>query len=242
MAFVFGTSARAWLDGKDASCVITNIKLEQELDEAEVTTLCSTLKDYIPGLAEVTLEIEGLFDTNTASPANTLEAWMSARLGSTFPVVFAPEGGGQLGDPAYLMNGFLQDYIVENTVDEAATMELTLRGTSGLSRGVILAPIAARTTTGNGSSIDGTTASTKGGVAVLSVASVSGTTPSATVKIQHSVDNSVWADLATFSAANAVDGQYLVLPDNINRYVRAQWTISGTTPNFQFSVGFKRNV
>ncbi len=242
MAFVFGTSARAWLDGKDASCIITELTLEQELDEAEVTTLCSTIKDYIPGLAEVTLEIEGLFDTNTASPSNTMEAWLNSRLGSVFPIVFAPEGGGQFGDPVYMMNGFLQQYAVENTVDEAASTEMTFRGTSGLSRGKILAPIAARTTSGNGSALDNTTSSTLGGVAVLSVASVSGTTPSATVKIQHSADNVSWADLGTFSAATAIDAQYLVLPNSINRYVRAQWTISGTTPSFQFSVGFKRNV
>jgi hypothetical protein len=244
VAFVFGTSSRVWLDGLDASCNINDVTLEQEVDEAEVTTLCSTIKDYIPGLAEVTLEIEGFYDTNTAVPANTLEAWMESRIGSTFPTVFAPEGGNELGDPLYIMNGFLQEYSIENTVDEAASMEMTLRGTAGLSRGQILAPMASRTTTGDGSPLDGGAASTAGGVAVLSVAGVSGTTPSLTVKIQDTADISgtpVWTDVATFSAVTAKDGLYLELPSNIKRYVRAQWTISGTTPNFQFNVGFKRN-
>ncbi len=251
MPFTFGTNARVWLDGKQAACSLNDITMEAELDEAEVTTLCSTIKDYIPGLAEVTIEMEGLFDTNTVSPATTLDAWLDARFGTVFPMTFAPEGGGDIGDPAYLMNGFLQDYSIESTVDEAASTEMTFRCQSSLARGyVIHSDLVARIATGNGGdtppgtgNLDNTTATTNGGIAVLQVSAVSGTTPTLVVKIQHSVNGTVWTDLATFSSQNAINGEYLTVAagTTVNRYLRALWTVGGTTPSFNFNLAFKRN-
>jgi hypothetical protein len=250
MAFAFGTAARVWLDGKQAACAINEINMEVELDEAETTTLCSTIKDYIPGLSEVTVEMEGYYDTNTASPATTLEAWMDGRIGTTFPMTYAPEGGGDIGDPVYIMNGFLQEYSIENTVDEAAAMEMTFRATSGLSRAKVLHTSGtARTATGNGGdtppgtgNVDNTTSTAFGGVGVLQVDTVSGTTPALVAKIQHSSDGTTWVDLITFSSQNAVNGEYATVSGTVNRYLRALWTISGTTPSFNFNIAFARNT
>lgn len=252
MGFVFGTGTRAWMDGKQAACVVNELTMEAELDEAEVTTLCSTLKDYIPGLAEVTIELEGYFDTDTVSPATTMEALFHSKIasGEVFPITFAPEGGAQTGDPVYMMNGFLQEYTIENTVDEAAAVEATFRCSSALARGYIVENGGtARTATGNAGTVvgtnvlDNTTSSTDGGIAVLQVFTVTGTTPSATIVLQHSADNVTYADLATFTAKTAVDGEYVAVASGttVNRYLRARWTISGTTPSFNFNLAFKRN-
>lgn len=252
MGFVFGTNTRAWMDGRQAACIISEITQEAEIEEAEVTTLCSTLKDYIPGLAEVTIEIEGFFDTDTVSPANTMEALFHSKITSAevFPITFAPDGGGSTGDGVYMMNGFLQEYSIENTVDEAAAVEATMRCSSALARGLMIERGAiARTVTGDAGLVvgtdvlDNTTATTDGGVAVLQVFAASGTTPSITVVLQHSADNITYADLATFSAKTAVDSEYLTVAagTTVNRYLRARWTISGTTPSFNFNLAFKRN-
>ncbi len=252
MAFIFGTGTRVWMDGRQAACMINQITQEAELDEAEVTTLCSTLKDYIPGLAEVTIEIEGYFDTNTVSPASTMEALFHSKISNqdVFPVTFAPDGGGDTGDGVYLMNGFLQDYQIEATVDEAVGVEATMRCSSSLARGYIVERgTLARIVTGNAGLVVGTDVhdnsvlTTNGGIAVLQVFAVSGTTPSATIVLQHSVDNITYADLATFSAKTVVDGEYLTVAagTTVNRYLRARWTISGTTPSFNFNLAFKRN-
>jgi len=248
--FSFGTSARAWLDGMQAACSMNTINMEAELDEVETTTLCSTIKDYIPGLAEVTVEMEGFFDTNTASPATTLEALLESHFGQVFPLTFAPEGGGQVGDPQYMLNGFLQDYQIEATVDEAVSMELTFRCSSAMARGRVLhtdtAPVTA---TGNGGLVIGTgvvdngAATTNGGVGVLQVSAVSGTTPTLDVVLQHSTDNITYTDLLTFPTQNSVNGVYLELAagTTVNRYMRARWVVGGTTPSFNFNVGFKRS-
>jgi hypothetical protein len=250
MGFVFGTNTRAWMDGKQAACVINELTQEAELDEAEVTTLCSTLKDYIPGLAEVTIELEGYFDTDTVAPATTMEALFHSKIdsGEVFPITFAPDGGGTIGDGVYMMNGFLQEYTIENTVDEAAAVEATFRCSSALARGLVLhTDDTARTVTGDhgdapsATTVDNTTSSSDGGIGVLHVSAVSGTTPTLVVKIQHSADGTTWADLITFSSQNAINGEYQTVSGTVNRYLRAQWTIGGTTPSFNFTVAFKRN-
>lgn len=252
MAFIFGTGTRVWMDGRQAACIINEITQEAEIEEAEVTTLCSTLKDYIPGLAEVTIELEGYFDTDTVSPANTMEALFHSKISNqdVFPVTFAPDGGSDTGDGVYLMNGFLQEYSIENTVDEAAAVEATMRCSSSLARGLVVERgTLARTSTGNAGTtlgtdvLDGGASSANGGIAVLQVFAVSGTTPSATIVLQHSADNITYADLVTFTAETAVNGQYVVVAPatTVNRYLRARWTISGTTPSFNFNLAFKRN-
>lgn len=99
---------------------------------------------------------------------------------------------------------------------------------------VTLAASAARTATGNGDAVElgdrGTAALT------LDVTAVGGTTPSATVTIETSKDGSTgWTAVAAFSAATAVSAQRKVFA-GLDRYVRASWAISGTTPSLTFSV------
>ncbi len=243
MPFAHGTQSRVWLDGKSADCTINEINMEREIEEAEVTTLCSTIKDYIPGLSEVTVEFEGFFDTNTVSPALSLDGWMHDRMGVTFPFVYAPEGGAQVGDPAYFMNGFLQTYSVESTVDEAVSMEAEFRATGGLSRGLIIQPLTTQIATdADGlTSLDNTVLTSNGGSAVLSVAAASGTLPTLAVFVEHSVDGISWATLGSFASQTDVNAEIITFSGTVNRHLRAVWTIGGTLPSFTFNVAVHRN-
>ncbi len=138
MAFVFGTKAELAMDpegGTDYSvtldCGMSEITLERELDEAEVTTLCSTIKDYIPGLAESTLEFEGLFDDG----ASGVDFQLDNIYGEVVSWRYRPAGTGT-GLPQYAFDGFLQQYAIEATVDEAVTIEGTIRLTGSVVRTV----------------------------------------------------------------------------------------------------------
>lgn len=140
MAFVFGTSAELAMDptGPDSTsytveltCAMNDITLERELDEAEVTTMCSTIKDYIPGLAESTLEFEGLYD----SADNGVDESLDNSFGTVVSWRYRPAGTGP-GLPSYAFNGFLQEYSIEATVDEAVTIEGTIRLTGSVVRSI----------------------------------------------------------------------------------------------------------
>lgn len=112
-----------------------------------------------------------------------------------------------------------------------------------------LHPTAARTATGQGSSVD--VRDVEGDLAiVLDSAAGTGTTPTLDAKLQDSDDGSTgWADVsgATFTqVVGAAAQQKIVVDANAaKRYVRVAYTIGGTTPSFTFSVnalGRKKTV
>lgn len=69
----------------------------------------------------------------------------------------------------------------------------------------------------------------------LSVTAASGTTPSLTVNVQTSPDNSSWYVVGSFAAKTAVGSESKAF-SGLDRYVRLQWAApSGTTPSFTFN-------
>ena len=110
--------------------------------------------------------------------------------------------------------------------------------------GLVLAAAAQRTSTLTGTGIDvldyeGVT------LAVLNASAGTGTTPTLDVKLQHSDDDSTYADITggAFTQVTDVAGTagIQVLKVNVSdlkRYVRVIGTIAGTTPSFEFGVEF----
>lgn len=71
------------------------------------------------------------------------------------------------------------------------------------------------------------------------VTAVSGTSPSLTVSIDTSYDNGVtdtWRSVGTFTAQTAANTSAHKSFPGLDRWVRASWTVSGTTPSVTFGV------
>jgi hypothetical protein len=110
--------------------------------------------------------------------------------------------------------------------------------------GLVLAAAARRTSTLTGTGIDalhyeGVT------LVVLNASAGTGTTPTLDVKLQHSDDNSTFADVtgAAFTQVTSDAGTAGVQVMRVNvsdlrRYLRVIGTIAGTTPSFDFGVEF----
>lgn len=99
-----------------------------------------------------------------------------------------------------------------------------------------LATSAARTTTGSGSAVTGWSRTAGSAVVKLDVTAASGTSPTLTVTVQDSPDGSTWTTRDTFGVKTTVSNETRPLPGGLAPYVRAAWTITGTTPSFTFSV------
>jgi hypothetical protein len=71
---------------------------------------------------------------------------------------------------------------------------------------------------------------------------IAGAAPSVVWKIQHSTDNSTWADLVTFAASTAVGFERVEVAagTTVNRYLRAIRTFGGTTTSITSAVAFAR--
>lgn len=71
----------------------------------------------------------------------------------------------------------------------------------------------------------------------LDVTAASGTGPTLDVKLQTSVDNATWYDCGVSVAQQTgVARPAVVKATNLGRYLRAVWTVGGTTPSFTFSI------
>jgi hypothetical protein len=110
--------------------------------------------------------------------------------------------------------------------------------------GLVLAQAARRTSTLTGTGID-VLAYEGVALVVLNASAGTGTNPTLDVKLQHSDDDSTYADVTggTFTQVTDVAGSAGVQVKKINvsdlkRYVRAIGTIAGTTPSFDFGVEF----
>ena len=110
--------------------------------------------------------------------------------------------------------------------------------------GLVLAAAARRTSTLTGTGID---VLHYEGVAliVLNASAGTGTTPTLDVKLQHSDDNSTYADVTsgTFTQVTDVAGTAGIQVKQVNvsdlkRYLRVIGTIAGTTPSFDFGAEF----
>ena len=238
MSFVHGSSARVYVNGFDLSAFLKNVSSAAEIEAHDSTTFGATAKTYVPGLEDATLSADGLF---SGAVGATDEVFHAALRGRT-PVVWSWLPSGDVdGGFGYGFLALETSYEIESPVDDLVSVSAEAQSNAGRERVQVLAPLSARTATGNGTSRDNAAATTAGGVGYLQVATVSGATPSLTAVIQHSVDGTTWVDLITFTAVTVSNrAQRVAVAGTVNRHTRVIWTISGATPSFTFFAAFGR--
>lgn len=205
----------------------------------DATTLADSSVVFQPGLRNTQFVLSGLFDEQTG--AGTLLEDITSRLGSSTATAttISPAGFG-IGNAAWLLPALTVDYQLSSTVSDLVPFTLTLGAGAGAGLGSCLTDLAALTATGNAASQDNGAGTSNGAVANLHVTDVSGSTPSMTMIIQHSTNNSTWTTLGSFSVASTAGSQTLQISGTVNRYVRASYTISGSTPSFTTLVALSR--
>lgn len=212
----------------------------------ESTVFGLTDRTYVPGLQTGTVSGGGLYKGN--SGASDADAVLRAALGdhATGQVMTLGIGGFTIGKRCRLWQSRLTTYDLNQNNDGLVATSFESRANGGLDAGVSLHSHAtAETSATNSASVDQAASSAYGAVAHLHVLTVGGTdTPTLTVKVQHSANNTDWADLITFTAATAVGSQRSVVAVGvtIDRYVRAISTMSGTDETFNYAVAFARRL
>jgi len=73
------------------------------------------------------------------------------------------------------------------------------------------------------------------------VSAASGGSPTLDITIQTSHDNTNWASLSTFTQITAASNSIKAVT-NYGKYIRASYTIAGTTPSFTFKLTAVRKV
>lgn len=252
MSFGSGKGTRLLIEDVDLSAFFSGTDVAREMKAEETTTyqpgVAAPARSYVVGLLNGHVTLRGYYDSSADAVDPSIRNALGAAAGQVF--TWAPLGSG-IGAAADLISSRYTKYTVHDPVDGAIAVDGEIQADGPVDDGVVVHDLTAETTTGTqGTSVDGGAATTNGGVAHLHcINTVAGTSPTCTVRLQDSADNSTFADIAAgaFTAMNnvrdATRRQRLVLAagSTIRRYVREARVIGGSAgPTFTYAVALAR--
>lgn len=232
MAFASSQESRLLVGPLHLSTVAKSVGFESMRDMLDATVLTDRSRVFRPGVASDAVNVTALFDNDTAADAvvPVLQGMLGAATPS--PLTIAP-AGFDVGNHVWLANAREERHEPTSSVDELVALALQFGCTGPAAGGLSLADLATVTATSNGSAVDLGAAGTNGAIAHLHVTAASGTSPQLTVTVEHSTTGvGSWSTLATFTAATAAGAERVTVAGTVNRYVRAVFTIAGTSPSF----------
>lgn len=235
MAFKHGKNTVVFVNNTDFSSYFNNVDTTQTADVAESTTFGKSSKTYISGNKDGTLTIGGFFDA-------TADATLQPLLGGADMIISVGIDGLDATDSCVFGKGNINNYGVSSTVGDIVATSLDIQTDSGLYSGTVLEN-ATYTATASGTARDNTLSTANGGAGFLIVSSASGTTPTLDAKITHSADDVTYVDLVTFTQATTTTSEVKLVAEGttVNRYLKAEFTVGGTSPSFTAIIGFGRN-
>jgi hypothetical protein len=240
MAFIHGKSAVVLHGAYDLSSYLNNGSANSSVDTNEVTAFGSTSKSYVTGLKDSTLSASGMFDGS----ASAVDEVLAASIGSDTlsPITFA-SGGTTIGNRVVLLKGKTKSYSVTAPVGDVVSVSYEAQSDGGNDYGVSLHALSADTNNATNTAVDNGASTTNGGVAQIHVTANSRST-SSTFKVQHSSDNSTWADLATFTVvtttATTSERIAVAAGTTVNRYLRSTLTAATGTGSITYNISFAR--
>lgn len=200
-----------------------SVKMSAKADDPTQCFGATAVRREVVGHVDGKVDLTYQYDaTATSGPHALGTGLMSASTISPFTLAFDGWTAGNI----VLLGGIAGDSLAEDSGFGVQQGKLSAVVDDGLVCGISLHDLVAETD-GNAHDYDGidetaAAISANGGMAHLHVTAFAGT--DVTFKVQHSVNNTDWTDLGTFTQLTAVGSQRLpiALGTTINRYVRAQ--------------------
>lgn len=224
MSRVHSKQSRVLVNSAHLSGDITGYRAAHTRQYADAVSLLSEGEQFMPGHLAGSIGLDGLFNSGAGNITAVLDTARTTDAGLLVTVL--PEGL-TVGSLGFIADGNISASAVTAAVKDA--VRLTVEGTpnDGVDWGFCLHGLTAETADSNGTSIDNAASSAGGGVGALHVTAYSGLT-SISIRVQHSTDNSVWTDLATFTSVTATTWERKLVTGTVNRYVRAWWDVTGS--------------
>lgn len=233
------TNVRLFTGGADLTGDSNKVEVSTEVEDKDGTNYASGgWKEVLGGLKAAEIDGEGQWEAGDPGLVDDA-SW--AALGGLGPWTIGPQGAA-VGALAYFTKAMSGEYTLGEGVGEVAPWTGKATSSWPLVRGVIEHPPGlARTVSGTTAGVElGAVPAGKRLFAALHVLSVAGTTPSLTVTVESSADDTFAAPSTqlSFDAADAVGGQiqqtgHAGLTDS---WFRASYTVAGTSPSFMFAI------
>ena len=247
--FIHGKNTGVYLDEFNLSEYFTSSDIAMNNSIATTTAYGATDDSYIVGIRSGTLSLSGLWAGDTDGSDEELQAILGS---TTEPIITVREGAAAIGSRAVIAQANETNYAISSPVADitsvTADFECSTTGitnlTFALAQGVQLTAGAsiAHGSLGALSSVDNSASSANGGVGTLHVPTNTVSGGVTTIKIQHSANDSTWADLITFTnvAASTKTSEIKAVSGTVNRYLRATASTAGSSGSITFMVAFAR--
>jgi len=239
--FRHGKNVNVFLDQYDFSTYFNDVTASTSVDTAETSAFGTSAKTYVVGHRDGTVSLSGMFESTESTGT---DQYFATALGSATKIklIVAPEGNSN-GAGAIMLVADDTSYEVSSAIADIVQASAEFQSTDAVEHGKILSSGSAVTATGNGTGVDNTLATTNGGAGFLSVP-VNTRNGNITVKIQHSADNSTFADLVTFTVVSSTTktSQRVEVASGttVNRYLRVNYTVAGSSGSATPVVAFTR--
>jgi hypothetical protein len=239
--FRHGKNINVYIDEYDFSTYFNDVSASTSVDTAETSAFGTSAKTYVVGHRDGTVSLGGMFE-GTASTGT--DQYFASVLGSATKqkVIVAVEGHSN-GTGAIMLQADDTSYEVSSAIADIVQASAEFQSTDAVEHGKILSSGSTVTATGNGTSVDNGASTANGGAGYLSVP-VNTRNGNITVKIQHSADDSTYADLVTFTTVTSTTktSQRVEVASGttVNRYLRVNYTVAGSTGSATPVVAFTR--
>jgi len=237
----YGPSSVSWflISGYNLDGVLTQMTMKKMGATENTDALGDSWQETTPiGRISGELSQAGWFDDASKSSVDALVS----TAGTVSRVICVAPAGGAKGNAFTGFEGAFgaeMERLIEKEGLHKLNCTYTVSG--AVEEGEIVEALTAQTATGNSASLDNSASSANGGSAYIQVTAESGTSPTMAVKVQHSADDSSFADLITFTTASTVSAERKTVAGTVNRYLRVNRTVGGSsTPSVTYMVAFSR--
>ena len=235
MAKTSGLNTRIYVHGYDISgdaSALSNVGYTSGLQAT--TSINQEATSRIIGLDSGTLGVSAFFES-----ASEHAALLSSNVLPTTDRIVIVALGSAVGDAGIGFNSKQANYDVDaGGTGAPVTVSASFESTAVAPQfgAMLTAHDDTHSSASNGTSVDNSASSASGGTGYISAMSLTSGSP--VVKIQHSTNDSSWADLITFSTSTAISAEYKEVTGTVNRYIRVIST--GTFANLNFACVFYR--
>jgi hypothetical protein len=240
MAKKIGKWARIWIEGYELATRTSDVTFPRAHDEVEVSGYGQD-KQYLAGQAESSVALDGYLDDAAGGTHAALKDLASGDASQIVSVALGANADPTTGDPTFHLDANQMKYESHPVRGGATAVHAEWKSRDfALEYGTLLYRGAA-TTDADGAAVDNGAGTVDGGAGYMHVTGLSAG-DAITAKVQHSTNNSDWDDLVSFTLdGSALDGQRVAVSGTVNRYLRADWTVSGTSISFPIGISFVRN-
>lgn len=239
-----GKYTKIWVGGFALTPYLSAVEPESMWDEIEVSPFNADHR-YLAGQEDGTITIDGYFEDSTNTPGGT-EAALATIANATAKLVTVALGNNvtpATGDPACSMDAQQVSYTVTPVKDGVVAVNAVFKSRgNGIEWGTLLLD-ASITDDGQAATVDQAAQTTAGAVAYFHLTALSAGDVIDTLAVHDSNDDFSADDNAAVSSTfdgDPIGAERVAVTGTIERYVRADYTVTGTSIAFPLVINFIR--